>query len=54
MMHTTTSATNLWQPTPKILGLNQTLFYALVLSIAGIAAVLAITALLFVQRRKKL
>jgi len=54
VMHTTTSTTNLWQPASKILGLNQTAFYALVLSIAGTAGVLAGTVLLFFQRRKKI
>ena len=51
VMYTTTSSTNLWAP--QILGLNQTVFYAVVLSIVGVAAVLSGVALLFVQRRRK-
>ncbi len=51
VMYTTTSSTNIWAP--QILGLNQTLFYALVLSIIGVVAVLAGVALLLVLRSKK-
>lgn len=51
VMHTTTSATNLWAP--QILGLNQTMFYAVVISIIGVAAVLAGLSLLLFLRRKK-
>jgi hypothetical protein len=50
-MHTTTSSTNLWLP--QILGLNQTVFYALLLSTIGLAAVLAGAVLLLIMRRKK-
>ena len=46
VMHTSTSATNLWQP--QILGLNQTLFYALV---TAVAAALAVAAVLVWHRR---
>jgi hypothetical protein len=53
VMHTTTSSTNLWAPTPQILGINQTVFYALALSIIGVAAVLAGAVLFFVMRKKK-
>ena len=53
VMHTTTSATNIWAPTPQILGLNETLFYALALSTIGVVTVLAGAALLLVLRRKK-
>jgi hypothetical protein len=51
VMYTTTSSTNLWAP--QILGLSQTVFYALVLSIIGLAAVLTGAVLLFVRRKKK-
>ncbi|MGA3112785.1 MAG: hypothetical protein ABSE15_12320 [Candidatus Bathyarchaeia archaeon] len=51
VMYTTTSSTNLWAP--QILGLSQTVFYALVLSIIGLAAVLTGAVLLFVMRKKK-
>ncbi|MGA2522711.1 MAG: hypothetical protein ABSF65_01005 [Candidatus Bathyarchaeia archaeon] len=51
VMHTTTSSTNLWLP--QILGLNQTVFYALLLSTIGLAAVLAGAVLLLIMRRKK-
>lgn len=51
VMYTTTSATNLWQP--QILGLNQTLLYAIALAVIGVAAVLAGVGLLLFLRRKK-
>ncbi len=51
IMYTTTKSTNLWAP--QILGLNQTVFIAVLLSIVGVVAVLAGVALLFVLRRKK-
>ena len=50
VMYTTTSSTNLWAP--QILGLNQTVFYALVLSIIGLAAVLTGAVLLLLCARK--
>jgi hypothetical protein len=53
VMHTTTTSTNLWTSASQILGLNETVFYAVVLSIIGVVAVLAGAALLLVQRRKK-
>jgi len=53
VMHTTTSLTNLWATTPQILGLSQIVVYALVLSIVGVAAVLAGAVLLLVRHRKK-
>jgi len=51
IMHTTTSATNLW--TSQILGLNQSLFWTIVISIVGVVAVLACLGLLLFLRRKK-
>ncbi len=57
VMHTTTSSTNLWAPqnqASKILGLNQTLFYALVITIVGVVAVSAGAVLRIVQSRKRL
>jgi len=51
IMHTTTSSTNIWAP--QILGLNQTLFYALALSIIGVVAILAGLVFLLVLRKKK-
>jgi hypothetical protein len=54
VMHTTTSSTNLWAPTPQILSINQTVFYALTLSVIGVVAVLAGVILFFILRRKKI
>ena len=51
VMYTTASATNLW--TPQILGLNQALFYAIVISIIVVMAVLVGLGLLLFRRRKR-
>jgi len=51
IIHTKTSATNIW--TPQILGLNQTVFYALMVAIIAAAAVSVAVVIIFVWRRKK-
>jgi hypothetical protein len=50
-MHTRTSATNLWAP--QILGLNQTVFYALVAAVIAIVALLTGVIAVLVLRGKK-
>ena len=51
IMHTTTSATNLWAP--QILGLNQTLFYTLIVVVIAVLLILVALFALIVMRRKK-
>jgi hypothetical protein len=50
-MYTKTSATNIWAP--QILGLNQTVFYALIVAIIAVAAVLVAVVMIFVWLRNR-
>ena len=52
IMYTRTTATDIWAP--QILGLNQTLFYALIAAVGAILAVLVAVIMIFVWRRRSL
>ncbi|MGA2385037.1 MAG: hypothetical protein ABSG33_00720 [Candidatus Bathyarchaeia archaeon] len=58
VMYTTTNQTNLWapqtsSPQPQIFGINQTTFYALIIGVIAVVAVLVVASVLFIRRRKK-
>jgi hypothetical protein len=51
VLYTKTSATNIWAS--QILGLNQTVFYALIVAIIAVATVLVAVVMIFVWLRKR-
>jgi hypothetical protein len=51
IMYTKTSATDMWAP--QILGLNQTVFYALIVAVGAILAVSVAVVMIYLWRRKK-
>jgi hypothetical protein len=51
VMHTTTSSTNIWAP--QILGLNQTVFYGLIIGVVVVVLMFVAFFALLVRRKKK-
>jgi len=51
VLYTKTSATNIWAP--QILGLDQTVFYGLVVGVAAVLFILVAVVMILVWRRKK-